>query len=184
MKRSISLLVLAALLSGCVPQWVRVESATSLHSGNGYRIDLPDNWVKLATAEELIVSRDGPDLQKITVRLVELDAAFPTLERPATTDMLPDELADRFIANLRKAQQDNLPSWETLAIVPMRLDGNPGFRVDGAYTTDDGVRYRLIAIGATTDSAFASIVYEAARLHFFDRSLPDFERSLASFAIE
>lgn len=169
MRLKALLIIVAASLAGCAGQWTRVDEQALNHKGDHYEVTLPAGWVKVEYGDMLIVTRDGPDLQKITLRGVALDKAFPALEKGADQKQLPSELAELFVADMRKNDPDQIPSLEILANEPVSIAGHDGYRIHVAYQTADGVRYQLIGYGFATDKAFYSAAYNAPYLHYFER---------------
>lgn len=169
MRTKVLLLVSILLLAGCAGQWVRVQGQEVTHKGEGYEAQLPADWVKIQLGDTLVVTRDGPSLQKISLRSVPHVNAFEHLEKGANTEQLPSELAELYLADLRKEDQHQMPSLEILENGPATIAGHEGFRVRIEYRTADGVRYRLIGYGFTTAERFYSVSYNAPVLYYFDR---------------
>ncbi len=183
MKKSAVILILA-LLAGCAGQWTHIAQPEQQRVATArYDLTLPLGWVKIVQNDVLTVSRDGPDLQRIRVRAVPLEKAFPTIEQKAAAEMLPSDLGARFIAELRAGDQDRLPSLKIEEEGPATLDGHEGFRVLANYRNADGIRFRLLAYGVATDKGYLELVYVAPAIHYFERSLDDFERLRASLRL-
>ncbi len=183
MKRTV-LLVLVLLLTGCAGQWVHIrDNAAREVSSSRYDVTLPFDWVKQQTPDGLVVSRDGPDLQRIWLRAVAHDKAFPALEQASHADMLPSDLGARFIAELRAGDSDGLPGLEIEEEGPAALDGHEGFRVQAQYRDADGIRFRVLAYGTVTDKGYVELVYVAPLIHYFDRSLAVFDEVRASLKL-
>jgi len=171
------------LLGGCAGQWVKVGNGEQQVQAERYSVSLPDNWVKRALNDELIVSRDGPDLQQIVVRAASHAKAFPNIERESRADMLPSELSAMFVAELKKKYPDGLPSLKIERDEPAQLDGHEGFFLQLAYSTDSGVRYGMLVYGAASEKGFVSISFDAPLIHFFERDRAVFERTSASLKL-
>jgi hypothetical protein len=163
------LLLSILLLGGCAGQWIKVSNKDTLHKGNGYQVLLPNGWVKLQNQDTLLVTRDGPDLQRIQIRMAPHEKAFVQLEKASDAKQVPSELADLFMADLRKQDQDEIPSLEVLANEPVSIAGHDAFRIHVSFRTGKGLRMQAIAYGFVTNKHFVSIVYAAPTLHYFDR---------------
>jgi hypothetical protein len=181
--RILSLLLMTLLLAGCVPQWVRVDTKDTAYQGKGYRIQLPAGWVRIESDDTLVVTRDGPGLQKLMVRVRPNDKAFKQLEKGADPKQLPSELAELYLAEMRKEDEDEIPSLEIVANEPARIAGHDAFRVHVRYRTGDGLRYDLIAYGFVTETHFYSIIYTAPTLHFFEQDKGQLDAAVASFRL-
>ncbi|BAN70107.1 hypothetical protein [endosymbiont of unidentified scaly snail isolate Monju] len=183
MKR-LGLITLFLLLAGCAGQWVHIrDNGQRQISSSRYDVALPLDWVRRETPDGLIVSRDGPDLQKILLRAVPHDKAFPTIEQTSRPDMLPSDLGARFIAELRAGDSDGLPSLEIEEEGPASLDGHEAFRLRANYRNADGIRFRLLAYGTVTDKGYVELVYVAPAIYYFARNLDDFEAVRASLKL-
>jgi hypothetical protein len=184
MKRLIPLTLLTLLLAACAGQWTYVRDQESRHISSGrYDLTLPAHWVMLQRGDSLIVSRDGPDLQKIVLTTRPLDEAFPKIKQHASRDALPSDLSAHFIAELRAEDEQGLPSLKVEEEGPATLAGHPGFRVRASYSTGDGVRYHLLAYGAADDKGYVQLFYTAPAIHYFERNLADFEALRASLRL-
>lgn len=181
--RVLPLLLTILLLTGCVPQWVRVDAKDTAYQGKGYSLQLPAGWIRIESDDTLVVTRDGPSLQKLLIRVRANAKAFKALEKAADPKLLPSELAELYLAEMRKEDEHEIPSLEILANEPARIAGRDAFRIHVRYRTADGLRYDLIAYGFVTDSHFYSIVYTAPTLHFFDQERRQLDAAVASFRL-
>ena len=65
--------------------------------------------------------------------------------------------------------------FRTLGLVPRDFLGAPGYQYDFEHLDGDEVWRRGRAVGATVDGRLYLILYDAARAHYYDAALPDFE---------
>jgi hypothetical protein len=130
-----------------------------------------------------VVTRDGPGLQKLMVRVRSNDKAFKALEKAADPSQLPSELADLYLAEMRKEDEDEIPSLEIVANEPARIAGHDAFRVHVRYRTGEGLRYDLIAYGFVTATHFYTIIYTAPTLHFFEQERRQLDAAVRSFKL-
>ena len=65
--------------------------------------------------------------------------------------------------------------FRTLGLAPRSFLGAPGFQYDFEHLDGDEVWRRGRAVGATVDGRLYLILYDAARAHYYDAALPDFE---------
>jgi len=63
---------------------------------------------------------------------------------------------------------------------PRQFLGYPGFQFDYNHLGGDEVERRGRAVGAIIDGRFYIALFDAARLHYFDSGLPEFERIVES----
>jgi hypothetical protein len=166
--------------------WKLVEEGTPFVHKTGYSIQYPSGWrwVKRPFGDETTATRDGIWLQQIFVDFRKHKNAFPALKKAATPEMMPQELAEKYVANMTAA--GGLQEMEILSNEPTVLGGRPGFRVHLAYrsSVDAGsVRYQAIVVGANSPQGIFLVGYDAAVLHYFARDVEAFEKSLGTFAI-
>jgi hypothetical protein len=191
MKRTASRLV--ALLAGfafalpALAAWKLVaEGETFTHARSGYSIQYPPGWrwIKMPFGDETVATRDGAPIQAISVDFRKHRKAFRVLNQDSTPDMMPQELAQKIVAEATQAR--SLQNVEILSDEPTMLAGRPGFRLLVAYRTavDAGsLRYREIVVGANSPQGIFIVSYRAPVLHYFERDVATFEKSLATFAI-
>lgn len=166
--------------------WKLVEEGTPFVHKTGYSIQYPAGWrwTKQLFGDETVATRDGVWLQQIFVDFRKHKHAFPALKKAATPEMMPQELAEKYVANMTAA--GGLQEMEILSNEPTVLAGRPGFRVHLAYrsSVDAGsVRYQAIVVGANSPQGIFLVGYDAAVLHYFARDVEAFEKSLGTFAI-
>lgn len=65
--------------------------------------------------------------------------------------------------------------FRTTSLAPRSFLGANGFQHDFEHLDSDEVRRRGRAVGAVIDGKLYLILYDAARSHYFNASLPDFE---------
>ncbi len=70
--------------------------------------------------------------------------------------------------------------FKTTSLAPRTFLGGNGFQHDFEHLDSDEVRRRGRAVGAVVDGKLYLIIYDAARSHYFDASLPDFEAIVSS----
>ncbi len=70
--------------------------------------------------------------------------------------------------------------FKTLGLAPRAFLGQPGFQFDYEHLDGDEVWRRGRAVGASVDGRLYLILVDAARAHYYDAVLPDFEAITAS----
>lgn len=178
------LLVLVVLLASCaVTQWTRIDETNRAYKGEHFSISLPDGWLRLGGEDRLLLSKDGPDLQRIFVEYRPHENAFEQLEKDSSPMMLPSELAELTVAELKQSQEGGLPSLEILRNEPLDIAGHLGFGLHLAYRTDSGLRVEMLVRGFVDQQGLYLVIYRAPTLHFFDRDRPAFEALTASLRV-
>lgn len=123
------------------------------HKASGYTIQYPAGWrwIKMPFGDETVATRDGIWLQQIFVDFRKHKNAFRALKQDSTPEMMPQELAEKYVAEMAAAS--SLQNMEILSNEPALLAGRPAFRVHVAYraSVDMGsVRYEAIIVGANS----------------------------------
>lgn len=190
MKRSgLRALALAAGLAVAAPAfaWKAVLAGQPFtHKGSGYSIQYPAGWryVKMPFGDETVATRDGPALQLIFVDFRKHKQAFRALRQDASPDMMPQDLAEKVVAEATSAR--SLQNMEVLSNEPTTLAGRPAFRLHVAYRTavDAGsVRYEEIIVGANSPQGIFLVGYRGPVLHNFARDVASFDQALGTFTI-
>lgn len=178
----IFLLTLVALfLSACNNAWVRVDSAGIDYKDAHYQLKLPLDWVRIVNNDTLIITRDGPEIQRIEIKYRPHEKAFEKLEKGSTIEILPSELAELYIADFKAQDQNGLPSLKILNNEPASIAGNQGFQLHLQYTNAKGLEYEALVKGFTNKDGFYVLRYVAPSLHFFKRDKESYQRTLISF---
>lgn len=180
MKRLLALLASAALLGGCATYELTGAGRTAM-TDLGYSVELPQNWVRLSSdAKRVIVTRDGFGLQRIMITRADAKDAFPKIKKQADDKLLASELAELQIAELKSGGASNLTVVENL---PARIGGRTGFRLRIRFLNDDGLAFDQVWCGVLDKGHYYLISFHAPELYYFDKYLPDFDRTLASFKL-
>jgi hypothetical protein len=181
-RRPILLLVCLAL-AGCVPAPARVDNPRIEALDKSYTVDLPAGWIRQHTQEKNIVaSRDGFPLETLAVIRRPLKQAFQRTKKDAAETMLPSELAELEIAEI-KARDELTTALSVLENEPALVSGKEGFRVKVAYRNPSGLEIHEEVHGVVDKSGLYLLAYRAPRLHYFATYYPDFQTTVESFRI-
>jgi len=148
-----------------------------------YTLDLPVGWIRQFTQDgTLLVSKDGYALQTIGVIHRKLDNAFPKTRKSASDTMLPSELAELQIAEM-KTETEQMAVLKVIENEPATLDGREGFRLRTTYFTRRGLEIHRVTYGLADKSGYYRIEYVSPKLYYFDRTFGDFENVITSFRL-
>ena len=174
----------ALLLAGCVQTPTRVDTARSEAPDKSYTVDLPVGWIKQATVDnrKLLVSRDGFLLNAIEVSRQPLKEAFPKTKKAATDSMLPAELAELEIAEI-KAEDQYTAALNVIENEPAEIDGHEGFRIRVSFKNARGLEIQRVAAGFADKAAYYRLAFQAPMLYYFGTYYPEFQKTLASFQL-
>ena len=178
-----SLCLLALSLAGCAATWVRVDDADRRYSGEHYSVTLPAGWMRSEIGDSLVLSRDGLDLQRIVIEYRPHEKAFEEIEKASSSGMLPSELAELTIAELKASQEEGLPSLEILDNRPVVLAGHTGYALHLRFKTDAGLRIEVLLRGFVDEHGMYQLMYRAPTLHYFGRDREVYESVTASLQL-
>jgi hypothetical protein len=98
------------------------------------------------------------------------------------SDMTPPEVA-AMIESLYRVRGGSV-DFRTLSLQPRPFLGANGFQLDYEHLDDDELWRRGRAVGAVVDGRLYLILIDAARSHYWDAALPDFEALVASAQLQ
>jgi hypothetical protein len=93
-------------------------------------------------------------------------------------EMTPPEIA-AMIESLYRVRGGAV-DFRTLSLKPRQFLGANGFQLDYEHLDDDELWRKGRAVGAVIDDQLFLILYDAARSHYYDAALPDFEAIVTS----
>ena len=186
-KSGIRVLALLAGMTVTMPAlaWkIVMEGQPFTHKASGYSIQYPVGWRYLKFSDVSIATRDGSCLQRIYVDYRKHKKAFRALGKDATPEMMPQELAEKIVAEMEAA--GSLQHMQVLSNEPITLAGRPGFKVHISYRTavDAGsVRYEEIVAGTNSPQGIFLIAYVGSVLNYFARDVENYEKTLTTFTV-
>ncbi len=169
------LAVLCALAAGC-GNWARTGGPFEQPD---HAVVLPDGWFRLKGVGDLLLTRDGPPLQTVTITSRAADAPFRNTKRRMVEGMHPLEAAEAFLDDL--LFDEELLQLEVMDSRPAVVGDEPGFRISLAFRDHQGVARRSVRYGVLRGGRFFSLRYDAAERHYFDRDLAAFEDMVSTF---
>lgn len=198
MKRIFALLAFALLLAGCGPKpyWTMTDQKNRTVTSTSFEFGVSEGWVRTTEPrtwerleidgaqrtillESMTVTRDGTGLQAMTITRRYPDTAFPTIKKKSTASMLAPEVADLYVAELRKRT-----GLERLAVVsnkPAKIDGKAGFQLIMQYKNEDGLRIQIVSYGFADKTGFYTLTYRAPYLYYYERDQRVFNDVIGSF---
>jgi len=129
---------------------------------------------------------NGPLLDGITFITGLRSGHFMVRQRRSTeqqvpkfrADMTPPEIA-AMLESLYRVRGGAV-DFHTLSIQPRPFLGTNGFQFDYEHLDDDELWRKGRAIGAVVNGELYLVMFDAARSHYYDAALPDFEAIVAS----
>ena len=197
-RKILALFALVAALSGCAPTpyWTLTENANKVAKSTSFEIVVPEGWNRTTAAdtwdrltiddkvqtvllERMTASRDGVGLHTITITRRYPDTAFPTIKKKSTANMLPFEVADLYVSDLRK--RTGLERLKVLSNKPAQVNGKPAFQLVMEFKNDDGLRIRIVSHGFVDKTGFYTINYRAPTLYYYERDYGEYAKLVRSF---
>lgn len=177
MKRLLAVLAALSLIAGC-GNWARTGGRLEM---GGREVDLPDRWYRLKNIDYLLLTRDGPPLQSVTVRRQYVDFPLLNTARTFAAGMLPAEVAETVLDDL--SFDERIGHLEVLDNRPAAVTGLPGFRIELSYRDRQDLAYRAVIYGVLAGRWVHLLRYDAPQRYYFDRDLAAFESIAGSFMI-
>lgn len=194
-------LLLIFALPACLP-YVLVKGRYTASLEN-FEVDLPDGWRKhdlmwdhspmsKSLLEELQkrrkltwdivrITKDGLALQQIAIGRVATDEELPHTKKKLSKGMLPQEVAEVFIDNIRS--NPNITNQQFTENTPATVGGYPGFKLLYTYRTKQGLKIKRVYYGVMLSNWCYYLIYEAPASHYFAKDYPVFEKVKDSFRI-
>jgi len=195
MKKSIFVILLLLTVSGCVPQgWVMTDSKNRTVVGENISVTFPKGWMqtrlpvgqpvynkkrKVIPQETVTASRDGVGLGTITAVKRFNKFAFPSIEKKLSPDMLPSEVAELYVTDLRR--QSGLERLKVISTKPAMIGKKHGFRVVVTYKNKDGLRIMRETYGFVDNTGLYMISYTGPYLYYYKHDHPEFAQTVRSF---
>ncbi len=171
MKR-LGITALATVLAGCAT-W---SPATKTEAYREVRIEanLPSDWMRMKRGNEIVFTRDGISLEYIKIRRSEPEEAMPHTEHELRLGMLPYEIADFAIDEIRLTE--GVTNFALIENSPSEIDGRPCYRLLYSHRINSALKVKTVEFGCWARKDFYRIEYRAAAQHYFDRYFDDFKR--------
>lgn len=180
--RPACLFVVVNLLSGCATTWVKLEESRVTDPEKTFTLHMPVGWVRAPTLRnDVLVTRDGVGVQFIKVSKRTHKNAFPRIKKESKPDMLPNELAELILAEIKSSQE--MSAVEVISNQPTGIGQKVGVRLHLQMKNKEGLRYQTVVCALVDKGGVYEITYRAPVLHYFKRDLPAFEGAVQSFRL-
>ena len=197
-RKILALLALVTALSGCAPTpyWTLTDGANKVAKSKSFEVTIPEGWSRTTVAdtrdqvmiddkertislERMMASRDGTGIHTITVTRRYPETAFPAIKKQSNAAMLPPEVADLYVSDLRK--RTGLERLKVMSNKPAMVNGKPAFQLVLEFKNDDGLRIRIVSHGFVDKTGFYTINYRSPTLYYYERDYGDYARLVRSF---
>lgn len=174
LKNLILIVILSVVFSGCA-KWQSV-SGIQTPSLETITIDLKDQkWQALdfKAVDTYFLTKDGLALQEIHIKRVPLNTALAQSKKEIPNDILPHELAELIIENLKLANSMN--AYKIISNKPDKVDSQNGVQIISELKDDFN---NLIKINSTyfiLDKKLYIVTYSAPNQYFYQRDLKNYQ---------
>lgn len=180
------ILLVSCLLSlvSCSAWDVAKNDELTYGPGDSYTVQFPPGWVRFrAERKSLILTRDGPTLQQIIIIKKDGEDAFPRTKKEADEALLPSELAEMQLAEIKSANEltGNL---ETLENTLATLDGKAGYKLHVRFRNARGLPYEQLIYGFCDKDTYYAMGFAAPSLFYFGHHKAEFEQMVQSFKLK
>jgi hypothetical protein len=140
-----------------------------------YDIQREENWTLNGPLLDGLTFIGGlEDNKRIVQQRRKADRKVPNFR----ADMTPQEIASVIESFYRI--RGGATRFEMTGLQPRTFLGSSGFQFDYAHLGGDEVERRGRAVGAVINRRLYLALFDAARMHYFDAGLPEFERIVES----
>jgi hypothetical protein len=162
----------------------RIETARNDGPDKTYTVELPVGWIKEARTDNtvLLASRNGYLLEIIQIARHPLKDAFPKTKKAAGDSMLPAELAELEIAEI-KSEDQFTAALTVLENDPVEIAGQEGFHIRVSFKNARGLEIQRVVDGFADKAAYYQIAFQAPMLHYFGTYYPAFQKAVESFQL-
>lgn len=183
-----ALIVLSFAISSCSPYYWKTFGKDKVYKNSslGYSFNVPAGWMKSESAKNpLIISYDGPYLQRITISVLapKEKIKFAFTKRTITENMLPEELAEIYEDDLKL--NSNFTNYEKVELLPRTISGIDGFELKFKFKRKEtSVDYTGTFYGFQVGKYSYFIEHTAISGYYFDTHLKEVEDFVNGFVID
>ena len=179
MKKLLLILICLALLFGCASA-AKNRSLKKLPDA-GFSVNIPEGWWKPEYTGKYFITKDGAFLQYVLIQERPLNKSFRNTNKKISSGMLPQEAAGIIIDEL--ASDRYLINFRLLENVPATVDGHAAFKILFSYADKNESQFKTVYYGFVSGDYFYNMRYCAAKRHYFDKDIADFDRMVSSFKL-
>lgn len=189
MNRKFFIAGLVILLAGC--SHYSLKKADTHKIGSSYAIQTPVEWNKFNQSKVEIWTRDGTVLNELTLfeGISEGNTLFPIPYWDKKQLALAPKFAPGMRANdvmefvLASFSQRKVDAIEGHNLRPANFGSLRGFRFEVTYVNQPGMEMKGMLIGAIEEDKLHLVMFNAPKLHFFDRDKELVEQIMGSIEI-
>lgn len=179
MKKLLPLLIALFIISGCAS--VAQQRSLKDLPDNQFTVQIPEGWWKPKHVNKYFITKDGAFLQYVLIQQRPLDLPYSHTKKKINKGMLPQEAAGIIIDEI--ASDRRIFNFNVIENVPAVIDGHQGFKILFTYQDKNGATFKTLYYGFVRGNSFFNLRYNAAKRHYFEKDIADFERILSSFKV-
>jgi hypothetical protein len=179
-KNVLSGLFLLAL-AGCAT-FTPVKNEVRPYKSYGFEAKLPKDWMKFNQMRTFLLTKDGISLNYIQINRAKLKDKLEFTKKMFTVDMLPSDLAEVEIDNLKS--DTSISDVIVMENKPMTLSGKDCYFIHYTYQAGNKLTVEGMQYGFLHDGKWVyRIRFEAPQQHYFKILKPDFDEVILSFKV-
>lgn len=191
MPRIIPLIVIVWAAAGCVPTYTLIAPTTVGVAGDNLRVTPGIAWNKAPKNADSIPEGELWTLNGLSLDSVAFIGGLADGEAMAKQKDKDDRQVPPFRANMTPPELMSMVEsyyrikagasvFDTTSVEPVTFLGRPGMQMEYDFIGGDDVKRRGRTVLAVVDERLFLMSLNAARLHYFDAALPDFEGMVGS----
>lgn len=151
------------------------------NSRSEYKIFLPEGWMRLNQHRNLIMSKNGPLLELVQIRVLSIKKPLPYTKKMIQKDMMAQELSEILIDDY-SSSPENL-DLQVISNKPSDISSVKGIRVEFTSNTKEGLKRKTVFYGLLIGELLYWVEYSAADTYYFDKEIRTFEDMVKSLRI-
>ncbi len=151
------------------------------NSRNEYKVSVPAGWMRLNQHRHLVMSKNGPLLDLIQFRVLNIKKPLPYTKKMLYKDMMAQELSEILIDDYTSSPE-NL-DLQVISNKPSDISSMKGIRVEFTSKTKEGLKKKTVFYGLLSGEFLYCVEYSAAHTHYFDEEIGTFEGMIKSLRI-
>jgi hypothetical protein len=169
------------ILTGCAT-FTPVKNEVRPYKSYGFEAKLPQDWMKFNQTRTFLLTKDGISLNYIQINRARLKEKLEFTKKIFTADMLPSDLAEVEIDNLKS--DTAISNVTVMENKPMSLSGKDCYFIHYTYQAGNKLTVEGMQYGFLHDNKWVyRIRFEAPKQHYFKTLKPDFDEVILSFKV-
>lgn len=172
------LLFFAMVSAGCAA-W-SPAGGLYMDTERNFSAELPEAW-QMNNSGPLFLTKEGPELQYIFVQTHKIGEPLVFSKKKFYKGMKAVDMAELFLEN--NSLDPRIGDFKLLGFTSGAILDFPGFKIEGMYRNQDGLRHRFIYYGFMSEKWYYGVSYSAAMRVYFEKDLNTFKEFFSTFKV-